>query len=373
MSLLHTMLFVLWVPSAGVMAFALCAWLGSGMETLRTAGLQRLGRPRREPQPALWPMAVASLAAMAALLGAAMTFPNEAHLRHTLERIWGYDSTRIVLALRHDDAATRLAVLDALRPLMEQTGRPIRVYKKSRNYHNYVLSTDVPSYYRFTDGRLEIAAGGIVGDDRLAFLQHGFAALARFATRDSIPQHLSATVRIGGTTFAVDLLPRTARLFDDNSPLSEPLLPQAASTGRCALEVQALLTAPVFPWPRATGRMSGEVELQSASAQGGRRYALAGLRVSAGQHRPWIPQQAEEHERIPAVLRLLPPDLRAVGMGCDSALPFLADPALAAASMLSIFPALEGRITGVSVQHALRFSPWHEQGWTAVAPHQTGQ
>ncbi|WP_242612658.1 hypothetical protein [Corticibacter populi] len=350
-----------------LIALVVVVWLCRGMQALWRIGP---GQPR-DAREAVWPQAVAAVAATAAMGGAVLTFPDEAGLRHGIDKLLGYRSTHIMLALRQDDAATQQALVDALHPFMAISGRNIR-YRVVSRHGSHSQIEEVPSYYRFQDKAMAIAAGGSVGGDRLAAVQAGFEALARFPTVDAVPASVPATLRIGHAELAVEMLPRTAQLqlVDDGGiPGWGPIQP-TSSSGRCHLEMQALFPSSAFRMLfMGGGATSGEVELQPAKALRDTRYRLAGLALVPGERGRMVKELATDRTRIYGVLRLLPPGLRAGTMDCDLALPRLADPALVAASMLAAFPALDGRISGIRVDRDARFSPWWQwRGWTAVPP-----
>jgi hypothetical protein len=91
----------------------------------------------------------------------------------------------VEITLRQDDAATPGPAGDAA-PFMEIGGREIR-YRVSTRHGSYTETDEVPSHYRFENGRLEIATGGVVGNDRLSVMQPGFKALAQFRPPPSTP------------------------------------------------------------------------------------------------------------------------------------------------------------------------------------------
>ncbi|GAB2461013.1 hypothetical protein GCM10027082_09720 [Comamonas humi] len=362
MGLLQILLIFVWAPSAALIAFVAVSWLGHGAQ----AAWNALCRTQADAH-STWPLAMGGAAGMAALVGAVITFPDQAVLRHALDKLLGYGSTRIVLTLRQDDPATREALVETLRPFMEIGGREIR-YRVSTRHGSYTETDEVPSHYRFADGRLEIAAGGIVAGDRLAVLQPGFAALAQFPTVDAIAASVPATVHLGKERIAVDMLPRTAQLIDPGSPADGLGRLSRSAPGRCHLEVQALFSSDAFPLLLLGGHASGEVEIQPGPGTALRdtRYRLAGLSLVRGERGRMAKELASDRTRIHGVLRLLPPGLDLAVMDCDTALGRLADPALAAAAMLSTFPALAGRIRGIAVTPSASFSPWYQRGWTAV-------
>ena len=364
MGLLQILLILVWAPTAALIAFVATSWLGHGAQAIWSA-VTRVQADERST----WPLLLGGVAALAGMVGAVITFPNQAVMRHAFDKLLGYGSTRVEITLRQDDAATRQALLETLRPFMEMGGREIR-YRVSTRHGSYTEADEVPSYYRFADGRLEIATGGIVSNDRLSVMQPGFKALAQFPTAGSIDASVAATVNLGKARIAVEMLPRTAMLVHGDATKELPSVLRPAAPARCHLEVQALFSTDAFRLLMFAGRASGAVEIHAGpdTALRDTQYQLVGMGLVPGSNGRSVKELETDATRIYGVLRLLPPGLNPDVMDCDTALGRMSDPALMAAAMLSTFPGLEGRVGDVKITPSASFSPWHNRGWTAVPP-----
>lgn len=364
MGLLQILLILVWAPTAALIAFVATTWLSHGVQAIWSAAT-------RTPSDAhsSWPLVLGGVAALAGMVGAVITFPNQAVMRHAFDKLLGYGSTRVEITLRQDDAATRNALVQTLRPFMEIGGREIR-YRVSTRHGSYTETDEVPSYYRFVNGRLEIATGGVVGNDRLSVMQPGFKALAQFPTASTIDAGVPATVSLGKERIAVQMLPRTAMLVHGDAAKELPSLLRPSAPARCHLEVQALFSTDAFRLLMFAGRASGAVEIHAGpdTALRDTQYQLVGMGLVPGSNGRSVKELETDATRIYGVLRLLPPGLNPDVMDCDTALGRMSDPALVAAAMLTTFPGLEGRISGIEITPSASFSPWHNRGWTAVPP-----
>jgi len=364
MGLLQILLILVWAPTAALIAFVLTSWLGHGAQAIWNA-VTRVQADERST----WPLLLGGVAALAGMVGAVITFPNQAVMRHAFDKLLGYGSTRVEITLRQDDAATRQALVQTLHPFMEIGGREIR-YRISTRHGSHTETDEVPSYYRFENRRLEIATGGIVSSDRLSVMQPGFKALVQFPTVAAIDASVAATVRLGKARIAVEMLPRTAMLVHGDAAKDLPSLLRPAAPARCHLEVQALFSTDAFRLLMFAGRVSGEVQIHAGpdTALRDTQYPLVGMGLVPGSNGRSVKELETDATRIYGVLRLLPPGLNPDVMDCDTALGRMSDPALMAAAMLSTFPGLQGRVNGIEITPSGSFSPWHNRGWTAVPP-----
>ncbi|MPS92124.1 hypothetical protein [Comamonas sp.] len=364
MGLLQILLILVWAPTVALIAFVLTSWLGHGAQAIWSALTGT-----RADERSTWPLLLGGVAALAGMVGAVITFPNQAVMQHAFGKLLGYGSTRVEITLRQDDAATRQALLETLGSFMEMGGREIR-YRVSTRHGSYTETDEVPSHYRFENGRLEIATGGIVSSDRLSAMQHGFKALAQFPTASSIDAGVPATVSLGKERITVEMLPRTAMLVHRDAAKDWSSVLRTAPPARCHLEVQALFSTDAFRLLMFAGRASGDVEIHTGpdTALRDTQYQLVGMGLVPGSNGRSVKELETDATRIYGVLRLLPPGLNPDVMDCDTALGRMSDPALVAAAMLSTFPGLEGRVSGIEITPSASFSPWHNRGWTAVPP-----
>lgn len=316
MGLLQILLILVWAPTAALIAFVLTSWLGHGAQAIWNA-VTRVQADERST----WPLLLGGVAALAGMVGAVITFPNQAVMRHAFDKLLGYGSTRVEITLRQDDAATRQALVQTLRPFMEIGGREIR-YRISTRHGSHTETDEVPSYYRFENGRLEIATGGIVSSDRLSVMQPGFKALAQFPTVATIDASVAATVSLGKARIAVEMLPRTAMLVHGDAAKDLPSLLRPAAPARCHLEVQALFSTDAFRLLMFAGRVSGEVQIHAGpdTALRDTQYPLVGMGLVPGSNGRSVKELETDATRIYGVLRLLPPGLNPDVMDCDTAL-----------------------------------------------------
>ena len=104
MGLLQILLILVWAPTAALIAFVATSWLGHGAQAIWSA-VTRVQADERST----WPLLLGGVAALAGMVGAVITFPNQAVMRHAFDKLLGYGSTRVEITLRQDDAATRQA------------------------------------------------------------------------------------------------------------------------------------------------------------------------------------------------------------------------------------------------------------------------
>ncbi len=314
-------------------------------------------------------------AVLAACVVIFRAYPNVAGLSRNIDKFFGYHSTRIELVLYDDDAATREAMATALTPLMQKGGRWIG-YRMASRYSSHVQRADMPTHYRFSNKKMEIAMGGVLGGDTLIPVEVGLAAVARYPHIDMIPERVPAVVRTrtGNIETRITLLPRTANIFGRRPPSWK----SGESSGHaCYLEVQALFTrerslSGLFSIGlRGLKEPIGSVTLEAAPGLNLRdaQYRLIGLSSIPFRHRGAATRLSDDPYAIPLYVRMLPVGLPEAGTHCDLALPRAIDPALMAASMLSGLPQLSGRIKSANVEKAVSFSPgFMNSDWIAVDP-----
>lgn len=79
----------------------------------------------------------------------------------------GYPSTQLRLALKRMDAEHQQAVLQLVRPLLEQGSRILSHRASSRSGSSYTLSAALPARYRFHEGALELQLAGLMPQEQL--------------------------------------------------------------------------------------------------------------------------------------------------------------------------------------------------------------
>lgn len=331
------------------------------------AALPEYETPRRTPPLWGWLVACGTLASAVWVFRA---FPNTAELRHWLDRASGYRATRIELVLARDDEATRTALVQALTPLMQTGARAIR-YRSSYLRVGYAERTEVPSYYRFVDGRMQIAMGGVLPADRLAVLSAGLDAIAAAGNRPALPERLPVTISRGTRRASLELLPRGAALVfepDDaqGTPFTEP------GRSRCHLDIQAALTPEAFALADArtgtTHAADAQIRLPAGTALHEDRYIVTGISAFPAPASSTSAGPSAGGEGYRRHLHVLPASLQRDWIDCALALPAAVDPVLLAAAMEPSLPGLGGRLRSARIATATTFRPWTEAGWTAVPP-----
>ncbi len=396
MSLLHPFLLMLAIVALPLAAALSAALLGRLLMYLQrllrpvraqdSADVRTRVRPARPPRrvpatdaPALlpphwnWVVLAAAIAGFSAVI---VTFPDKAELHHHLDKLRGYPSTRIALELRQDSPADRAALVRVLTPTLQIASRQIRYRVRSRS-GDYTLRAEVPSHYRFHDGQMQIAAGGIIADDRLAVLETGLQAVARFPRMSDVPERVTATLQVGQQQIPLELLPHTVELSGQAGGLATP--GSRNRVPQCHLQMRGIFSTSAFPLLFLAGQLGGgdkplgTLTLAEAPPLRDSVYRVTGMAPVPGKDGRTVQELPDDPFRMYATVRLHPPGFDPARMDCDTALPRRTDPALMAAAMLQLFPGLEGRVKAATVQTAGSFSPWWNRGWTAVPPRQRGE
>lgn len=79
----------------------------------------------------------------------------------------GYDSTRLRIPLKHHNAEQQQALLQLVRPLLEQGSRVLSHRARSRSGSSYTLSAALPARYRFHGDALELQLAGLMPQEQL--------------------------------------------------------------------------------------------------------------------------------------------------------------------------------------------------------------
>lgn len=327
----------------------------------------------QDPLPPGWRWLLL-VAVIASGVWAFIVLPSDVpEFKHAAGKLFTYPSTRINLWLREDSASAQQRLITALTPLMQNGGRKI-VQTHSSRHGRFTSVEEIPSYYRFKDGQMQIAMGGEMSSDLLAALAAGLEA---FDTLPSLPERVPARINVGGQTIAVELLPHSTVLF---APPAWPLL-QDAPTDNCHVRMQALFYSDAFQMlfvggyrdvaDKAFGQVQADVEWLAST----RGYELLGLGLVAGDNGRPVKALATDATRIYGVLRMRPPGFEASRhVDCGRALLQATDPRLVAASTGAALADLVGVVEDAEVQRRDRFSPWYAgDGWEAVMPDGHGQ
>lgn len=79
----------------------------------------------------------------------------------------GYDSTRLIIPLKHNDAEHQQALLQLVRPMLVQGSRILSHRARSRSGSSYTLSAALPARYRFHEDALELQLAGLMPQEQL--------------------------------------------------------------------------------------------------------------------------------------------------------------------------------------------------------------
>jgi hypothetical protein len=79
----------------------------------------------------------------------------------------GYDSTQLRIPLKHNDAEHQQALLQLVRPMLEQGSRILSHRARSRSGGSYTLSAALPARYRFHKDALELQLAGLMPQEQL--------------------------------------------------------------------------------------------------------------------------------------------------------------------------------------------------------------
>ncbi|MCC5067375.1 hypothetical protein LLE67_05880 [Xanthomonas campestris] len=334
----------------------------------RTRALAAL-RNQQRIAPPFW-VVISLCAAGATAVWVVLAFPDPAQLRLRVDQLLTYPATRVQIRLREDTAASRQAMLETLTPFLQAGSRRIR-YRSggSRGGSGHTDTADVPSYYRFVDGRFEMVAGGEISSQRLSMVSRGLQALARYPRLQDIPARVPAQLRLPGATLPATLLLHSTVLV--HTPPAALLGATTEIREGCHLAVQARVPLQSLDQLRAAGVVPARpvpgASLHVAAPQlftHGGDYAVTGIVVREG---PIGTDTTATQLRVH--LQLLPPGFTEGVSDCALALPRLTEPALLAASMLTTFPRLQATVAQAQVRRSARFSPWYGRGWIEVPPH----
>src|SRR5690606_15472244 len=116
----------------------------------RSTRKQRENHRHREERtmPPGWGWVIA-ISAVAAFITIMVKFPNQAELRHFIDKGIGYPSTRVEVVMRRDSPSHREEILNALLPVMQSGSRSINYRVHSRHARSsYTVIDRVPTYYR---------------------------------------------------------------------------------------------------------------------------------------------------------------------------------------------------------------------------------
>ncbi|NIF86232.1 hypothetical protein F3J24_22420 [Comamonas sp. Tr-654] len=115
---------------------------------------------------AAWSLA-AGVVPMLSLITLIFFVPHTAGWMVWREQWRGYDSTRLLIPLKHNDAEHQQALLQLVRPVLEQGSRILSHRARSRSGGSYTLSAALPARYRFHKDALELQLAGLMLQEQL--------------------------------------------------------------------------------------------------------------------------------------------------------------------------------------------------------------
>lgn len=115
---------------------------------------------------AAWSLA-AGIVPMLSLITLIFFVPHTAGWMVWREQWRGYDSTQLRIPLKHNDAEHQQALLQLVRPMLEQGSRILSHRARSRSGGSYTLSAALPARYRFHKDALELQLAGLIPQEQL--------------------------------------------------------------------------------------------------------------------------------------------------------------------------------------------------------------
>ncbi|WP_294253836.1 hypothetical protein [uncultured Comamonas sp.] len=115
---------------------------------------------------AAWSLA-AAIVPMLSVVVLIFFVPHTAGWMVWREQWRGYDSTRLRIPLKDHHAEQQQALLQLVRPMLEQGSRILSHHARSRSGSSYTLSAVLPARYRFHEGALELQLAGLMPQEQL--------------------------------------------------------------------------------------------------------------------------------------------------------------------------------------------------------------
>lgn len=275
--------------------------------------------------------------------------------------------------MRQDSPAHREEILHALLPVMRSGTRAITYRIHSHQARSSFTVTDlVPTYYRFLDGKLQIAMGGILDGESGYVLKASLEALEA-----PLPGKLPARLEMGGKHFDVFLRPGTTEIIADDATqrtrrLREGSLPGGQCHLRMQVHVPVELARTMFggQFTRGNTAASHRVVPADASALGiGSMQLLRIYPVPGAGGRTFTEVEGDPFQLV-GWADLVPEGLdRAQLPDCGRELLRRSSPSLRRAMLDATGSNISGMAASASVEPHARFSPWYAgSSWQKVAP-----
>lgn len=302
--------------------------------------------------------------------------PDKAELRVLLAKAFTYESTRIRIDLNSISNAQRQELVALLTPMMQAQSKEFRYYVRTRN-GSYTIKATLPSYYRLSNDRLEIATGLSIAPHASTPL---FQKIIEHATNvpksPELPKAIEAQLAVEqGILATVTLLPQTMML---TAKQPKTLIPTAETQMQCSMTIQGLVSTDHFQLLFISGQMgvARGMRLRVPGIEGAlaaTEYEVHALAPVPGARGRIVKELPTDGTQIYAQLALTPVGF-SNGAGCDSRLFTSLDKAWINTAIRNLSPLLASAIKNVSIERATRFSPWYaDSRWSAVAPIKTSE
>ena len=254
---------------------------------------------------------------------------------------------------------------------MQAQSKEFRYYVRTRS-GSYTLKATLPSYYRLSNDRLEIATGlSIAPHSNTPLFQKIIEQAANVPHSPELPKAIEAQLTLAQRTLAVvTLLPQTMMLTAENP---KTLIPATETEVQCNMTIQGLVSTDHFQLLFISGQMgvARGVGLRMPGIEGtlaATEYEVHALAPVPGARGRIVKERPTDSTQIYAQLALTPVGFSNCA-GCDSRLFTSLDKAWTNTAIRNLSLVLASAIKNVSVEGAARFSPWYAaSGWNAVAP-----
>lgn len=297
--------------------------------------------------------------------------PDKAELRVLLAKAFTYESTRIRIDLNNISNAQKRKLVAFLTPMMQAQSKEFRYYVRTRSA-SYTLKATLPSYYRLSNDRLEIATGlSITPHANTPLFQKIIEQAANVPQSPELPKAIEAQLALEQRALAVvTLLPQTMMLTAENP---QTLILATETPVQCSMTIQGLVSTDHFQLLFISGQMgvARGMRLRMPGIEGtlaATEYEIHALAPVPGARGRIVKELPTDSTQIYAQLAMTPVGF-SNGAGCDSRLFTNLDKAWINTAIRNLSPVLASAIKNVSVERAARFSPWYApSGWSAVAP-----
>ncbi|SFC50433.1 hypothetical protein SAMN05421848_1687 [Kushneria avicenniae] len=285
-----------------------------------------------------------------------------------MDKVSGYNTTRLELTLREDTPEAREALVKSLTPLMRKCGREI-TYRMKGRYGTHVERDEVPSFYRFHQGRLEIVMGGVLPGESLYMTRATLEALGA-----RVPDTVQAQLKLRNQVIdALMLLPSSVIHALDSAKGfgSDRFLRQECSF---SMEVQIDLDA---VWDMLFGRTLRPGVLNGAVLESDANdfFNKQPLRVVGFSDGHIEANNSGIGRHLTGRIYLLPEKIDPANTpDCGRALVRWSSPELRAALLNALPGNLPKLVNHVELEQEERFSPWYSRGgWQTVFPEGAGK